>query len=362
MINLLGVIGLGLMGGSLCKGLKYKNFKTPIIAYDTDISALKNAKEENQIDYIAKNIEELIEKCDVIVVATHLRHFPEIFSKINEKLKHKLILTDLGSVKKSVQDLIEKCTNPNLHYIGVHPMTGSEKTGYLSSDAYLYENAYCFICPYEKAEGEDIEKVTEIFNVLGSFSVIYPPEEHDKTVAFISHLPHVLAATLINTVEENQGMKRLPFIGGGFKDSTRIAAGDSNLWKDIILYNKKNILNSLKNFEKNLQKIYGIIESEDKEKLHDFLNSASLLRKSLPQKTKDYISTQFPLYVSIPDMPGALAKLTSTLANINIKQIEILHSREVDGAIRLNFSSDEEKQNAFKLLQEKGYRVFQEED
>ncbi len=351
--NSISIIGMGLMGGSMALSLKRAGFNGHIIGMDTSMESLEYAKNINALDIIAKDIKQGICSSDLIIIAVPLGYYEEIFKEISPYLKENVVVTDLGSVKGCVHHIAEKNLPKNASFIGGHPMAGSEKDGIQAANAFLYENAYYFLTPEDHIPLHIVDKLKKLVTSLGAYPVVISSDEHDKIVSQISHLPHLMASILVNTLDQNKGISSLPFVGGGFRDSTRIASGNPFMWKDIFFFNQKELLSSVKKLEEVLKECKRILENEDKENMLEHLKNAKLLRDSLPHHGKDYISPLYEIIVSVEDKPGVLGELTNLLGKneINIKEIEILHSRQEEkGAIRLGLASLEEQKKALLIL------------
>ena len=355
-----GIIGLGLMGGSMALGLKRRGFKGEIVGYDLSTESLKEAKIMGAIDEEAISIKDAVYKSDLVVVAVPLGYYNEIFRDMSPFLSENTIVTDIGSVKGYVSKIAIKYLPKNTQFIGGHPMSGSEKGGIKAANPFLYENAFYFLTPSVDIKKSNVEKLDMFVKQLGSYSVIISPEEHDEIVSQISHLPHLVASALVGMLDKKRGISHLPFVGGGFRDTTRIASGNPSMWKDIFFFNKDQLLKSVDNLMENLKEFRSSICNDDKDEILDRLKNAKILRDSLPQGSRDYMSPMYEINISVEDRPGVLGQLTNVLGEngINIKEIEILHSRQEErGAVRLAFASVEEQEAAISIL--KSHPSFQ---
>lgn len=354
----ISIIGLGLMGGSFAMALKNKGFKGEIIGYDTSKSSMEVALEEKAIDYLATTPGQAVKGADLVVIAVPIGHYAAILKEICHFLPKNCIVTDVGSVKTEVVKMAKKFLPEDVEFIGGHPMTGSERSGFQAGNPFLYENAYYFITANENTKRHTVKKLEKIVKGIGAYPVILNEGEHDIIVSRISHLPHVIATILVNLMDKNKGISYLPFIGGGFRDTTRIASGNPQMWRDIFMMNKSEVLKNIKSFGMMLKEFQTLLEKEEEEPLMQYLENAKIIRDSIPKHGKNYISPMFELILSVEDKPGILADLTQLISsyNINIKEIEILHSRqEEQGALRLAFSSNEDREKAREILTEKGF-------
>jgi prephenate dehydrogenase len=171
-----------------------------------------------------------------------------------------------------------------------------------------------FLTPVNRKETELITALGDIIKLLGAYLVVVSPAEHDCIVAKISHAPHVLATILANTLTDSKTIGTAVFVGGGFRDTTRIAAGNPNLWKDILLYNKVETINALQIIETGLAEVKKILQAEEQEQLVEFLQKARLLRESLPKHGKGYTPALHNIMIDIADKSGNIAKITQIIS------------------------------------------------
>ena len=354
------IIGLGLMGGSLALALKKAGITAKIVGHDVSKKVLLLGKKRGIIDYYYDNLQTAAKEADLIVMAVPVGYYREIFEKIGPYLSSRTIVTDLGSVKGYVEKIAREFLPRQIQFLGGHPMAGSEKGGLGAASPFLYENAYFFLTPNANSKGKTITKLKELVVNIGAYPVVISPDQHDRIVAQISHMPHLTAALLTNLLAGRNSFPYLSFVGGGFRDSTRIAAGNPNMWRDIFLYNRKEILSSIGVFEDMLQDFKGALLKEKEEIILDFLARGKKIRDGIGHVAKDYIPSTYDIVVDAEDRPGTLGDLTRSLGEnkINIKQIEILHAREGEhGAIRIAFAIEDEAEKAVKVLRGEGFSL-----
>lgn len=357
-IDRICIIGLGLMGGSFALALKNKGFKGTIVGYDISASCLEEALRAEAIDIASENLKDAVTDANLVFMAIPISKYETILKEISGSLCPNCILTDVGSVKVQVLEVISKLLPKNINFVGGHPMTGSEKGGFKAGDPFLYENAYYFLTPEQNTSTDAVKIVEQIVKSLGAYVVCVSPEEHDLIVSRISHLPHIIAMTLVNFMDQDKGLSYLPFIGGGFKDTTRIASGNPYMWKDILLVNKKEVIKSIESFQLLLDKFKHYLENNQLDYIVQCLENAKLIRDSVPHHGRDYIAPLFEVVVSVEDKTGSLAQLTQLISsnNINIKEIEILHSRQNEGgAVRLAFETQREQELVLSIFKNEGF-------
>ncbi|HHY91477.1 MAG TPA: prephenate dehydrogenase/arogenate dehydrogenase family protein [Clostridiales bacterium] len=235
-----------------------------------------------------------------------------------------------------------------------------EKGGMHAASPYLYENAYYFLTPTDQNSDAACLKLESLIRSVGAYPIRIDAWKHDQIVAKISHIPHLSAVVLVHLLEQGRGLSYLPFVGGGFRDTTRIASGNPSLWRDILLFNRKEIVHEIRLMQKILEEFCVLLEEEKDQEILQLLKRAKEIRDQIPLRFKDGIPPIYEIIVTAADRPGTLADITRILweHEVNIKEIEILHSREHQGgAIRLGFESKEEEKKATSLLEQAGYFV-----
>ena len=351
-----GIIGLGFLGGSLAKSLKSTDILDEIIAFDKNIESLKLAKDENVINDYSEKIDEKFYNCDIVFICTPVKLIPEIAKELDEVVNENCIITDTGSTKKNI---IETSKYLKHEFIGGHPMVGSERSGYKTSKELLFENSYYIITKSEKTTQRALDILKEIITAIKAIPIIIEENQHDHITATISHVPHVIAYSLVSLVkqldDENETMKNLA--AGGFKDITRIASSDPTMWENICSENKEEILKVLSIFKDIINQFeQGISNSET---TYNFFSESKKYRDSFINK-KINGNTMPQLDISIKDENGAIATITTILSakNISIRNLEILNNRENNyGALKIIFNTYEQMQEAQDLLKQFGYEV-----
>lgn len=358
----IGFIGLGLIGGSIAKAIRRVYPDTVILGYDVDQNALSEALKDQTLSKTVTAIEAMND-CDYIFLCAPVHYNIAYLPILKSIIKNTCILTDVGSVKNDICEAIHKNTLDR-HFIGGHPMVGSERSGYNAANDRLIENAYYFVTPSDMVDKMQIEQFRTFLEDLGAIPILYSPKEHDAITAYISHIPHVIAASLVNLVEgredENNMLKQLA--AGGFKDITRIASSNPVVWEHILLSNSKNVTDGLKSFVNELNNMITAIETQNARDIYTFFDRAKNYRNSIPDHATGVIRMNYDVYVDIPDEPLSLAKAISYIgkAGINLKNFGITHNREDnEGVLRLCFYKNEDAANAAKLLREHAYNVYE---
>lgn len=357
-----GFIGLGLIGGSIAKALRAACPDIRILAYDTNPSTLSLAVKEGIVDVSVPGITAAFSECDYLFLCAPVSHNDQNLKALKAFLSPDCILTDVGSVKSTTHAHVA-AAGLAAQFVGGHPMAGSERIGYQNSKAQLLQNAYYILTPTEQLPKDKLLAMQELVGRLGAIPLILSCEEHDLVTAAVSHLPHVVAASLVNLVEESDLetgiMKQIA--AGGFKDITRIASSSPVMWQQICLTNGANISRLLSAYIKLLQDALHALEQQDKDALYRLFSDARTYRESFSDHSAGPIKRVCDITVDIADRPGSIAAIVTLLASqgLNIKNIGITHNREAaEGAMRIEFYKEADVEKALLLLKEKGYEAF----
>ena len=349
-----GFIGLGLIGGSIAKALKEAEPSIRIIAYDINRESVLLARQEGIADIAADGIDEIFSACDYLFLCAPVSHNDENLSAIRRILSPDCILTDVGSVKSTTHKAVDDAGLSH-QFIGGHPMAGSERTGYRNAKALLLENAYYILTPTEQTSPEKLSAYRALVQKMGAIPLILSPEQHDFVTAGISHLPHVIASSLVNLVKDTDSadgiMKQIA--AGGFKDITRIASSSPVMWQQICLTNTENISCLLQAYIDTLLEAKKALDERNADALYSLFDSARIYRESFINTSSGPIKRIFDISIDIDDKPGALSRVVSLLAShdINIKNIGITHNRESEeGVMRIEFYDEVSQLTAKKLL------------
>ena len=352
----IGIVGIGFLGGSLIKSLAKSSKVKNIVACDVNENSLKKAFSDGVITDYTLEINDKFKDCDIVFISTPVSYISEYAKKLEKVVKPECIITDTGSTKKTI---LEASKSLEREFIGGHPMIGSERSGYETSKDLLFENSYYIITKTEKNKPETVELLKELVLEIKAIPIIIDSAEHDYITASISHVPHVVAAALVNLVKELDNEEEImkTLAAGGFKDITRIASSDPTMWENICTENKDEILkvlgkliNILQGFEKNISK---------KDVVYDFFDSSKKYRDSFINR-KINGNTMPELNISVKDENGAIARITTLLSDngIGIKNIEVLNNRENNfGALRVVVRNYDERDKGFDVLVSAGFEV-----
>lgn len=356
-----GFIGLGLIGGSIAKALRACLPEAEIIAYDINENSLRLAREEGILNRSAASIDRSFSDCDYIFLCAPVGKNDSNLAAVRDLMKPDCLLTDVGSVKTPIHEAV-RAAGLQDQFIGGHPMAGSERTGYANSKVSLLENAYYILTPSPSVSGEKLEAYRNLVWKMGAIPLILDCEKHDYITAAISHLPHVIAASLVNLIRDSdseEGLMKM-VAAGGFKDITRIASSSALMWQQICLANTENISLLLSKYIAALMDFREELDNRKEDTLYDLFESARIYRDSFIGASSGPIKRSFSLNVDIADRSGALAEITALLAKsgLSIKNIGISHNRESeDGVLKLEFYDEASLQKAAENLRKSGYPV-----
>ena len=280
MINKITIVGVGLIGGSLAKALKEKNLAKTVFGYGRDRSRLEEAKKHNIIDDYSTQIEKAVNHADIIVIATPVGTFRNIFSEVKPLIVDDVIISDVGSTKTNIVDIAKEILGDKSQcFVPAHPIAGKEKSGFEASDGNLYNGKKVIITPIEDNSSESIQLIESMWKNVGAEVDFMSPQSHDDLLGMTSHLPHMLAFSLVNYLVDQNPSASI-YAGGGFKDFSRIASGDAVMWRDICLQNKDKIITHLRGYQSTVEELIDAIDQEERDKLELLFATAKKTRDS----------------------------------------------------------------------------------
>lgn len=281
-VNKITIIGLGLIGSSLARALKETDFTKIVSGVDTDKDSVIYATSENIIDEGSTDIGEGSRSADIIVIATHIGSIRKAAIQASSSAPEGAVITDTGSVKQKVLQDIDGMLPCHLSFVGGHPIAGSENSGIKAGDRELFKGKRCILTPTDKTDKAALELVSRMWEAAGANVYQMDAQTHDMIFGMVSHLPHVVAYALINSVlsSENNG-ELIEFAGGGLKDYTRIAASSPEMWSSIFLANSGFTVQAIESFQEALDRIKLAIENGDKETLMKELVRAKELKDKI---------------------------------------------------------------------------------
>lgn len=360
-----GIIGLGLIGGSLAKALKKRIGVENIAAMNRNEDVLKTAYEEGVIDLYSTEVNEIFSGCDIIFICTPVSLIASYAEKLIPFIEKNCIITDVGSTKGKLYDRLKPFAD-KFYYIGGHPMTGSEKSRYTAAKEHLFENAYYILAPAENVPEEKVKGFKEIVLKIGAIPVIVSPYEHDYIAASISHVPHIIASALCNNVKNLDSDKAYmhQLAAGGFKDITRIASSNADMWESICFENREDILSVLSSLEDVVGGLKKALLDDNKNAVHSYFDNARIYRDSFSNVTPGSFVKRYEISIDVLDKPGSIAIIAVLLSsnNINIKNMSIVNNREREnGVLNVSFDSEEQRSKSIELLKSMNYEVHKKD-
>lgn len=357
----LGFVGLGLIGGSIAKALRLAFPDITILAFDINPQALSLAAEEGTADFTTSVIDASFSRCDYIFLCAPVSENDTNLTVLKQFLSPACILTDVGSVKGGIHTHID-ALGLSEQFIGGHPMAGSERFGYQNSKAGLLENAYYILTPSPTVSMDRVDAYKRLVSATGAIPLVLSAGEHDYVTAAVSHLPHIVAASLVNLVHDSDsshGIMKM-IAAGGFKDITRISSSSPDMWQQICLANTENITLLLERYIDSLNNIKEMMDARNASGIHCFFKEARLYRDSFIEAGSGPIKKSYSITVDIADKTGVLASIATLLAHndISIKNIGIIHNRELEeGALRIEFYEESAIGSAEKILECNGFTI-----
>jgi prephenate dehydrogenase len=284
-VNKILIFGVGLIGGSIALSAKKSSLSSDIVGVGRNQDNLNDAIKLKLIDRTSQDLKKDIAEADIIIIATPVAQFPSILKTIQPHLSSHTIITDVSSTKTNVIKLAKQILGSHYsQFIGGHPIAGSEKHGATAADIDLFKNKNVILTPDQETSLEAKEKIETLWKNAGAIVSNMSHSDHDKIFSTISHLPHLLAFSLVDMITQRTNVNELlKFAASGFKDFTRIAASSPEMWKDITLANKKFILEDIKHFENQIKLVKEAIEHEDAKKILVLFENASKTRNEWSQ-------------------------------------------------------------------------------
>ena len=284
--NQVTIVGVGLIGGSLGMILKQQGLADQVVGVGRTIENLELALTIGAIDRFEQDPQQAMSGTDLVILATPIESYAGHLRKWGGLLAEGTIVSDVGSIKGPLVEQAESLMPPGVHFVGAHPIAGKEKSGAGAASLDLYQNALCLLTPTEKTNTEALSKVRQMWEAAGSTVRSIDPFLHDWILGAVSHLPHVAAFALMNALNDLQQQTKgdadlLNFSGGGLRDTTRIAASSPEMWRDIFLWNKDNLILMIESLEHHLQRMKSYIQQNDEAGIEHEIAKAREARQRL---------------------------------------------------------------------------------
>jgi len=283
------VIGVGLLGASLALACKHRGLVDRVVGFGRHPEKLQKAGQAGIIDSGSTDLKTAVEDADLIVLCVPVSSLAARVREMLPWVQPGCLVTDVGSVKHPVVQELDALMPDGIHYVGSHPIAGGEKSGWQAAHKDLYQGARCIVTPTDKTHAPALQQIMEFWQRLDMQVETLPAEEHDYIYGVVSHLPHVVAFALMNTVAEGKTENHgeiLSMCGAGLRDITRIASSHPAMWRDICMQNKENVLLWVDRFQKNLQSIQTMIQNEQWDTLLETFDSANAHREKLVGSNK----------------------------------------------------------------------------
>jgi len=284
MFKKITIIGMGLIGSSLAHAIRKNNVAEKIIAADKDPKVCRIVTELGIADASLSNIQQSVIGSDLVVIATPVGAFEDVAQEIGPMLKPGAIITDAGSVKQSVVEALTPYIPDSVHFIPAHPIAGTEYSGPRAGFSELFEGRWCILTPLPDSDLKAVEKATEFWEGCGARIELMDPKQHDMVLGITSHLPHLIAYTIVGTANELEDETKadvIKYSASGFRGFTRIAASDPTMWRDVFLNNSESILEILQRFTEDLTAMQKAIRRGDATYIFETLSHVRGIRKNI---------------------------------------------------------------------------------
>jgi len=284
------IIGCGLIGSSIARGIKKNKLATKVVSSNRSNSTNKKVIRLKIVNEASSDTKKIVKGSDLIIIASPLSSYKNIILKIKNSLKNGAILTDVGSVKKNVISLIEKNIPKNVSWISSHPIAGTEESGPESGFSELFKNRWCILIPSKKSKSKDVKLLEKFWQKLGSKVDVMSAKQHDYILSITSHMPHLIAYNIVNTtlkIKKKKDRNIIKYSAGGLRDFTRIAASNPIMWRDIFIQNRENTSKMIDKFIENLKDLKKAIKSKNEKKLEKIFTETKKIRKEIIKAGQD---------------------------------------------------------------------------
>jgi prephenate dehydrogenase len=271
------IVGVGLIGASIGLAMRQRNLAKNIVGIGRRQASLRVARHNGAVDHTTIDLNKGVAEAELVIVCTPVGHIVEYVRQAASHCPERALLTDVGSVKQAIVEALDGGLARACRFLGGHPVAGSEKAGPANASADLFEGRVAILTPTKNTRAEDFDLLSDFWQSLGAVVVKMTPEEHDQALAVVSHLPHIAAVVLAMTAPE----QLFRFCGSGMLDTTRVAAGDPALWRQILTLNRDNVLTALEKYGTNLAALHGALRDNNEKELTRILTLAKKNRDAL---------------------------------------------------------------------------------
>jgi cyclohexadieny/prephenate dehydrogenase len=290
------LIGLGLIGSSLARALRVADPACEIIAYDANADVRNRVLDLQLANIVAPTLADAVMGADLVILCTPVLTYADIASEMAPHLMPGAIISDVGSVKQAVVDAVSPSVPATCHFVPAHPVAGTENSGPESGFATLFQNRWCILTPPDGTDSSAIDKLSALWRAIGADVEIMDARHHDLVLAVTSHIPHLIAYTIVGTASDLEGVTKsevIKYSAGGFRDFTRIAASDPTMWRDVFLTNKDAVLEVLQRLSEDISMLQRAIRWGEGEKLFDLFTRTRAIRRSIIDAGQDTASDDF---------------------------------------------------------------------
>jgi cyclohexadieny/prephenate dehydrogenase len=292
----IALIGFGLIGGSIARAAREQGLATEVVTTARSAASRARVVELGVVDRVVETNAEAVKGADLVILCIPVGACGAVAAEIAPHLKPGAIVSDVGSVKAAIVKDMAPYLPASVHFVPAHPVAGTENSGPDSGFAELFINRWCILTPPEGTDTDAVEKLRAFWSAIGAKVEIMTPEHHDLVLAITSHLPHLIAYTIVGTADELAQVTSsevIKFSAGGFRDFTRIAASDPTMWRDVFLANKEAVLEMLGTFNEDLSKLTRAIRRGDGEALFEHFTRTRAIRRGIVETGQDSAAPDF---------------------------------------------------------------------
>ena len=356
MAKTIYIAGLGLIGTSMALGIKRDHPDYEILGYNRSQTSREIALERGMVDRVTDDFASFAPLADVIILCLPIKQTVAFIKDLaNMDLKEGVIISDAGSTKAEIVAVADEyLAGKSFRFIGAHPMAGSHKTGAVSADVNLFENAYYIFTPSSLTTPDTLEEMKNLLSGLHARFIEIDAKEHDRVTSQISHFPHILASSLMEQTAvyaEKHEMARY-FAAGGFRDMTRIAESEPGMWTSILLSNREIILDRIENFKERLDEIGQALSQGDEDHIWNFFNQAREQRQAMEIHKRGGVDSSFDLFVDVPDEEDVILRILELLRGTSLVNIHINEENreDVHGILQISFRNAQDLERAQQVI------------
>ena len=356
MAKTIYIAGLGLIGASMALGIKRDHPDYKILGYNRSQTSREIALERGMVDRVTDDFASFAPLADVIILCLPIKQTVAFIKYLaNMDLKEGVIISDAGSTKAEIVAVADEyLAGKSFRFIGAHPMAGSHKTGAVSADVNLFENAYYIFTPSSLTTPDTLEEMKDLLSGLHARFIEIDAKEHDRVTSQISHFPHILVSSLMEQTAiyaEKHEMARY-FAAGGFRDMTRIAESEPGMWTSILLSNRETILERIENFRERLDVIGQALSQGDEDHIWNFFNQAREQRQAMEIHKRGGVDSSYDLFVDVPDEEDVILRILELLRGTSLVNIHINEENREDihGILQISFKNAQDLERAQQVI------------